>query len=279
MVGQDETATNAAAGDAATQETPARTRQRSTIRFPYMDLSAAIELAQAIHGNVGLGECDDDQLAAWSKQSVKSSTFRVQIYTARTFGILEGEGARHKLSAVGQAIVDPNRARQARANAFLAVPLFKAVYENYKGTVLPPAAALERDIAALGVAEKQKGRARQTFERSADQAGFFEHGKNHLVMPGAQANAEPPKQKEEDNRVGGGGGQGGGQGGGDHSDLHPFIQGLLETLPEPESDWSVAARAKWLQTAANIFDLIYKGEGGIKIEAAMAQRSPRPDAD
>jgi hydrophobic/amphiphilic exporter-1 (mainly G- bacteria), HAE1 family len=31
-----------------------------------------------------------------------------------------------------------------------------------------------------------------------------------------------------------------------------------------------------LQTAANIFDLIYKGDGGIKIEMAMAQRSPRP---
>jgi hypothetical protein len=32
---------------------------------------------------------------------------------------------------------------------------------------------------------------------------------------------------------------------------------------------------KWLQTAANIFDLIYEGEGGIKVEPATAQRSPR----
>jgi hypothetical protein len=45
-------------------------------------------------------------------------------------------------------------------------------------------------------------------------------------------------------------------------------------MEKPE--WPVAERAKWLQTAANIFDLIYKGEGGIKIDAAMAQRSPRP---
>jgi hypothetical protein len=41
-------------------------------------------------------------------------------------------------------------------------------------------------------------------------------------------------------------------------------------------DWPVAGCVKRLQTAANIFDLIYKGEGGIKIEMAMAQRSPRP---
>jgi hypothetical protein len=34
--------------------------------------------------------------------------------------------------------------------------------------------------------------------------------------------------------------------------------------------------AKWLQTAANIFDLMYKGEGGIEVKAAIAQRSPRP---
>jgi hypothetical protein len=57
---------------------------------------------------------------------------------------------------------------------------------------------------------------------------------------------------------------------------HPFIEGLLQTLPEPEDDWPTVARVKWLQTAANIFDLIYKGDGGIKIEMAIAQRSPRP---
>ena len=30
------------------------------------------------------------------------------------------------------------------------------------------------------------------------------------------------------------------------------------------------------QTAANIFDLIYKGEGGTKVELATAQRTLRP---
>lgn len=249
MVGQGETAANAAT----------RTRQRSTIGFPYMDLSAAIQLAQAIHGNVGLGECDDNQLAAWSNQSAKSSTFRVQVYAARTFGVLEGEGSRHKLSAIGQAIVDPNRARQARANAFLAVPLFKAIYEKYKGTVLPPAAALERDIANLGVAEKQKGRARQTFERSAEQAGFFEHGKNHLVMPGVQAGTEPPKPKEEENNRGGGNGGGTG-GGGDQPDIDPIIRGLLARLPKTGDVWPEAQRALWLDLLKNSFKLIYKDE-------------------
>jgi hypothetical protein len=57
----------------------------------------------------------------------------------------------------------------------------------------------------------------------------------------------------------------------------PFIRGLLKTLREPVTEWAVAARVKWLQTAANIFDLIYKGDGGgIVVTGARADRSPRP---
>lgn len=54
----------------------------------------------------------------------------------------------------------------------------------------------------------------------------------------------------------------------EHQPLHPFVQGLLKTLPEPETDWPIAKRIKWLQAASNIFDLIYKTEEektGIKI--------------
>lgn len=50
--------------------------------------------------------------------------------------------------------------------------------------------------------------------------------------------------------------------------LHPFVQGLLKTLPKPESDWPVSKRVKWLQAASNIFDLIYttnEAETSIKI--------------
>ena len=43
--------------------------------------------------------------------------------------------------------------------------------------------------------------------------------------------------------------------------LHPFIVGLLDTLPEPASVWPKPDRQKWLQTAENIFSLIYQDEG------------------
>lgn len=261
----------ASVADAATKGV-GQARQRSTIGFPYMDLKSAVEFADAIHSHVELGDCDDDQLAAWTNQSSKSSTFRVQIYAARTFDVLEGNGSKHRLSELGRAIVDPKQAREAKARAFLAVPLYKAVYEKYRGGVLPPAAALSCDMVALGVSEKQKDRARLVFERSAEQAGCFEQGKQRLVMPGVAYQPDAPQENgsEKPEPENGGGGEP------PSPKLHPFIQGLLQTLPKPETEWAVAARAKWLQTAANIFDLIYKGDGGIRIEAAPAQRSPRP---
>lgn len=52
------------------------------------------------------------------------------------------------------------------------------------------------------------------------------------------------------------------------------IPAISDPMEKPE--WPVSERAKWLQTAVNIFDFIYKGEGGITVTAEMAQSSPRP---
>jgi hypothetical protein len=46
---------------------------------------------------------------------------------------------------------------------------------------------------------------------------------------------------------------------------------LLESVTE----WELAQRVKWLQTAANIFDLIYKGDDVIEVRSAIAGRSRR----
>jgi hypothetical protein len=75
------------------------------------------------------------------------------------------------------------------------------------------------------------------------------------------------EKPEQEKKKGGGGG-----GFGDHD---PLIVGLFQKLPEPEEDWPATARLKWLQTAANVFDLLYKGDGGIVVSLARAERSPR----
>jgi hypothetical protein len=59
--------------------------------------------------------------------------------------------------------------------------------------------------------------------------------------------------------------------------IDPLIQGLFSKLPEPETEWPLAARQKWLQTAANIFDLMYApnqsdaGELAIRVERNAAR--------
>ena len=241
-------------------------RQRSTVAFPYMDLLASAELAEAIFRNVAGGDCDDDQLAAWSNQSSKSSTFRVQVYAARTFGLLTGEASRHKLTDLGMAIVDPQQTREAKVRAFQNVPLYAALFEKFKGGVLPPTAALEREIIAIGVAPKQKERARQVFERSADQAGFYAHGRDRLVQPGISSSGHAPSSPANMEKPGGG--QGGGDGGGS---LDPLIAALIQKLPkhaDPSKPWPANDRVTWLQMTAMAFQMAYGAVDPIDVKVS-----------
>jgi hypothetical protein len=54
---------------------------------------------------------------------------------------------------------------------------------------------------------------------------------------------------------------------------HPLVTGLLMTLPNPGKKWDADARISWLRMAAFIFENIYDGKGGIKIEAEPANKT------
>jgi hypothetical protein len=129
----------------------------------------------------------------------------------------------------------------------------------------------------LGVTPKQADRARQSFDRSASAAGFYEQGKDRLVMPaGVSApaietgKADAETGYEGGSRSGGTPGRGSSTGGPgaelDEQPQHPFIKGLLTSLPAHGEEWPAIDRAKWLQTAASIFTLIYKGDGTVRVE-------------
>ncbi len=226
-------------------------RERSSIAFPYNDLGDAIRVARAVHENVGAGDCDDAQLSAWLGQSSKSSGYRMQLTAARMFGLLDPATERRRLTPLGRMAVDPQQERGAKADAFLRVPLYSAIYERYKEGVLPPGKTLEGEIVGLGVAEKQKGRARQAFERSAQEAGYFEHGNNRLVRPGV---APDPTKTDGKPKVGGGGNGGGG----DQTEIDPIIRGLLARLPKSGEVWPEGERKLWLELLSGSFKLIYK---------------------
>ena len=198
---------------------------------------------------------------------------------ARLFGLITYTQSRFELTPLGFEILgsDERVRRTARATAFFSVPLFSKVYNEFKGKQLPPRPhGLEAAFARFGVPDKQRGNARIAFDKSARQAGFFDAGADRLVEPiiagaalsgmgtvaadasvikgdsGAPVFRQSKTHERED------------------GDLHPFIRGLLETLPKVDSDWPIEGRRRWLQTAAYIFDLLYKGDGTIAISADKA---------
>ena len=245
-------------------------RQRSTIGFPYSDYESAAEVATAIHGNVGSGNCSGGQLSAWMNQSAKSSGFRTQLAAARLFGLIESEDPESiRLTDLGRRTIDPTQARAAKAEAFLRVPLFKSLYDLHKDSVTPPAAALEREIASLGVSEKQKARARQVFESSAQQTGFREAAPNRLVMPAVVIRDKPPAEEKPKN--------GGGTGEGGSLHLDPLLMALLRKVPQTEEGWPADRRLRWFRTfAMNVSEVYDEGGDPVELEIELKASLPKP---
>jgi hypothetical protein len=250
-------------------------RETSTIQFPYRDLGSGIAVAQAMidAGGVAL---TTEQLAGVMQLQSGSGNFVMKVATARIFGLVANVAGKYELTDIGFAAVDTKdekRQRQARAEAFLKVPLYRRAYDEFRGRQLPPRPhGLEQAFVRFGVSAKQKEAARLAFDKSAALAGFFSTGQDRLVEPIiAGGGAAPPRPPADDDAGGGNGNGGGGRRKVEEeyetSSLHPFIRGLLDTIPEPGTNWAMEGRAKWLQAAANIFDLIYKGSGEITIVA------------
>jgi len=173
---------------------------------------------------------------------------------ARVFQLVEYSHRRVSLTDLGSRICDQEQEESAKVEAFLAVPLYKAVYDKFMGATLPPATGLEAEMTTMGVPQKQARRARQVFQRSAEQAGFFWSGKERLVKPALNASGNPSERQEgERNRdeVGNDDKANGSR------QLHPFVEGLIKSLPRIGEPWPLGKRVQWLQAAVSCFSLIY----------------------
>lgn len=250
-----------------------RTKQRSAISFPYSDLSDALGTVAVIHDHAGY-RCELSQLVSWmGHDNVRSGTFRQKLATARTFGLIKWDEQYAELTPLGRQSVDPQQEKAARVEAFLTVPLYRQIYERFKGHRLPPDSGLESEMAALGVSSKQTDKARRAFQRSADQAGFFTVGRDRLVLPAGHGALLPdvqpgtrltetgtpavevrtPRPEPQLDRpplratIG-------------ETTLHPALEGMLLTLPKAGSAWPAEKRKQWLDAVALIFGLVYGDE-------------------
>jgi len=256
-------ADNDNAGTAEAVKSDEKKRFRSEIEFPYADLESAVEIAQTIHTKAG-SSCELEELAAWMGQTASGGTFRTRIGAARMFGIVETGQGRVTLTQLGRDVLDNSgNERSARVSAFLNVELFRVMYDQYKANALPPPPAIERQMEQLGVSPKQKERARQTFMKSAQFAGFIDASTGRFVKPGIAQKEEGQRQQEkgtdnERQRNGSGGG------GNENPPIDPIIAGLLARLPKSGDVWPTPERKLWLQLLEGSFQLIYK-DGNVQV--------------
>jgi hypothetical protein len=222
------------------EETAAATgsRTRSKIAFPYTPLSDAEQVAQALQNRGGTASMDE--LAAELNQVITSGAFRTKVATSRTFGVASVRRGTVTLTELGRRIVDPNKLPAARAEAFLTVPLYRKVYEEYKGHTLPGPEGLENAMARFGVSPKQTERARQAFQRSGEQAAFFGHGKDRLVAP-ALSDAEKPNDKPPAREFDG--------------TLAPSVEALMIQLLENGEKWSPEQTVAFVNAARTIYKM------------------------
>jgi len=202
-------------------------RGRSTIEFPYFDLASAIEVAKAVK-QMGGTSADWTSVAVHLNMAGDGGGFRQRVMTGKSFGVLEYSRGSIDLTELGIRAVDPQYERAAKVDAFLKVPLYKALFDKLNGQMLPPTAAIERMAEQLGVAPKQKDKARQVFMRSAKQAGLFDISAERLALPpgGAPGATQRVARGEEGN-----GGSGKTDGGG--SDDPPPPGRLRFEVPIP----------------------------------------------
>jgi hypothetical protein len=240
-----------------TESSAKRTRERSAIAFPYEDLEAAAKMVEIAHKQYGGGP-SLDQLAARLGSNVGSGSFRLKVSACRMFGFATTSGKAMTVGPLGAQLVDPRTTRAARAEAFLRPALYRAIYDRYQNQMLPDDQGLEQVIRELGVPAKQVTHARQVFQRSAQYAGFFDHGRDRLITPAtARIDTEVPIRDADSSKNGGDDGK-------PDVQQHRLIVGLLDELPPVSDGFSEDDRKDWLKALEMNLSIIYRKSPSLK---------------
>lgn len=227
----------------STELVDTRSRVRSKIAFPYTPLADGEQVATALLRRGGTAPIDE--LAAELGQVTTSGAFRTKLATARTFGVISVRRGQALLTPLGRAIVDPAKASKARADAFLTVPLYRAIYEEHRGHTLPNSDGIENVMKRLGVSPKQTERARQAFQRSAEQAGFFGNGPDRLVAPAAVAGPADDKKDDLAKKRPPGSGA-----------LPPEVEELMAKLLNDGAQWPAEQTHEYVAAARTIYEML-----------------------
>ena len=244
---------------------------RSGIYSPYFDLGASIAVAEIVYKKGG-GTASPDQLAHWlGYRSTASGTYVTRVSAAnKHFGLIDVNGDRITVTERAKTIlapVMPDDAVSAKVDAFLAVSLFAKVFDQFRGSSLPPEAGLKNlFLTHYKILPDRVAQAVRVFLNSADQAGFFSTtgDRSRLIKPSLQASTaapaftvQPQPQEYEvltpERNKGGGGNDGTGG-------VHSAIIGLLRELPPPGAPWNEQKKKRFLDAFKATVDFIYPSE-------------------
>jgi len=239
---------------------------KGSFTAPYFDLDSSIKVADVVY-NRGGGACTGDQLAHWlDYKSVRSGTYLTRVSAAnKHFGLVEQEGDRFVVTERAKKIlapVMPEDAITAKLEAFLAVPLFAKVFEQFRGSQIPHEPGLKNLFQnTYKLLPDRVPQAIRVLLNSAAQAGILTADRTRLVKPAiptTEAKAPPVKDDQspapEKQRAFGGGGGDGPIGGVDSA-----IAGLLRKLPPP-GPWGVKEKARFKDAFIHTIDFLYPDE-------------------
>lgn len=242
-------------------------RGRSTIRFPYTDIRDAIAVAHTLKNHFG-SQASLSQMAAAMGSTLKSGAFRNKLTAATMFGAITSKKGLVTLTPLGHELADQHTQADALVKAFMNVPLYKELYDEFDGRALPEGPGLEARIKAKGVVDSQSDRARQAFLRSAEHAGLFWGGRDRLVIPpsarvddndGCEGNDSNVDADLTDSK-------------GARLNENQLLKGLWSMLPT-EGSFDTSERRRWLRALALNLDLVY-GETDLIVQVDLPPQGP-----
>ena len=128
----------------AKSTTGRKARRRSVYLFPAYGFTTAIDIARRVEESGG-GSLTEETLAVNLGLSARSSGFRLKSLAARQFQLVVKQGETLSTTPVAKAILKPTSGEDAQRGyrqSFLAIPLFQAVSERYRGQRLPDSQTL-----------------------------------------------------------------------------------------------------------------------------------------
>jgi hypothetical protein len=141
--------------------------------FPQNSLEDALKVPQAIKEKNGGNAWAPDEVARACGMSAKTNDFYYLTASAQSYGLSSGTRNSNEISITdfGREIVYPESAdeqRKKKVEAFFNVPLFKQVFEHYKGGPLPEMQFLSSRLKKLDVAEKDYESFTELFRKNYD---------------------------------------------------------------------------------------------------------------